>query len=164
MVNSIISNTGPIIHLSEIDAIKAFSIFKNILIPREVMKETIKNRFRVPRSIKVMRLEGKYKDYAQLIMDRYSLDSGEAHSIALAFQEKSGLFLTDDIEARTIAEIYDIEVHGTLGILLRAFRENIFDQNTVSKKIIKLYDSSSLFITKDLINYALAEIKKFNKK
>ena len=47
---SAVSDSGPIIHLSEIGATKAFNIFKELVIPDEVSRET--KNLRIP-SIRV---------------------------------------------------------------------------------------------------------------
>ena len=39
MENRAVSDTGPIIHLSEINLIKVFDIFSEVVIPEEVEKE-----------------------------------------------------------------------------------------------------------------------------
>lgn len=50
---------------------------------------------------------------------------------------------------------------GTVGIILRSFREKIIDKRTVVPKIGELRTNSSLFITQDLIDYIINEISEF---
>ena len=163
MANKVISNTGPILHLSEIDLVGALDVFK-IYIPREVENELRRSKINVPNKIKIINLEAKFKDVAQILVDKFSLGLGEAQAIALALQEKSDFFLTDDLDARTVANIHSIEAHGTAGIILRAFREKTIDKETAIKKINELYTRSSLFITKELVAYIIKSIKEFEKK
>jgi predicted nucleic acid-binding protein len=47
-----------------------------------------------------------------------SLDSGEAECLAVA-QSRSGVFLSDDLAARRLANQAGVSVSGTLGVLLR---------------------------------------------
>ena len=54
-----VADSGPIIHLFEIDAIKAFSVLTEILIPEEVFNET--KNISVP-NIKILNLNEKHKD------------------------------------------------------------------------------------------------------
>ena len=163
MANKVISNTGPILHLSEIDLVGALDVFK-IYIPREVENELRRSKINVPNKIKIINLEAKFKDVAQILVDKFSLGLGEAQAIALALQEKADFFLTDDLDARTVANIHSIEAHGTAGIILRAFREKTIDKETAIKKINELYTRSSLFITKELVAYIIKSIKEFEKK
>lgn len=160
-----VSNSGPILHIREIDSLKVFKIFKAVYIPEEVYDEVSKNKptkdaVKKLKNMEVLTLNSKYKDMAKMFSEEFYLDLGETEAIALAMQEKINLFVTDDLEARTIAKKYDIEVHGSVGILLRAFKEKVLTKQEAIKKVHALYEKSSLFITKDLINHIIKEIKK----
>lgn len=48
------------------------------------------------------------------------IDRGEAEVIALALEQKASLVLLDDSDAREKARIYQLEITGIIGILLRA--------------------------------------------
>jgi len=165
MANKVISDTGPLIHLSEIDLIKALDAFKEIYIPEEVNNELKRNRIdkNVFNNVKIANLGPKFKDVAEIMVNKFSLDLGEAQAIALSLQEKADYFLTDDLGARTVANAHNIEAHGTVGIILRAFREKIINKKLALEKINELYTSSSLFITRDLINQIIKSINEFKK-
>lgn len=60
-------------------------------------------------------------------------------------------------ESSTQAEVW---VVGSIGIILKALRENVFSQAEAIKMLEVLQDTSSLFITPDLINGAIEEAKK----
>jgi predicted nucleic acid-binding protein len=161
MVSKVVSNTGPLIHLEEIKLSRVLGIFKNIFIPEEVKNELEKYNILLSKKIKVMNLRGKFKDVAEILVNKFSLDLGESQAISLALQEKADYFLTDDLDARIVANSHGLESHGTIGIISRAFREKIINKETTIKKMIELYESSSLFITKDLINQVIKSIKDF---
>ncbi|MBI1936210.1 hypothetical protein HYS31_07260 [Candidatus Woesearchaeota archaeon] len=163
MANKAVSNTGPFIHLTEIGLIKTLNSFKEIYIAGEVRNELIKSKIVIPKKIKLLNLLPTFKDTAEILVNKFSLDLGESQSIALALQEKTDYFLTDDLDARTVANLHHVESHGTVGIILRALREGIVDKETSIKKINELYEHSSLFITKDLINQAIKAINDFKK-
>lgn len=163
MASRVVSNTGPLIHLTEINLSEALEVFDNIYIPEEVKNELIKNKIKTPKKIRVINLKAKFKDVAEILVDKFTLDLGEAQAIALALQEKADYFLTDDLDARTVANIHSIEAHGTVGIIMRAFREKIINKETAIKKVNELYTVSSLFITKDLTDYIVKSINKFKK-
>jgi len=78
-------------------------------------------------------------------------------------QEKADYFLTDGLDARTVAVKYNLQVHGTIGIILRAFRERIIDKKTAIEKVNELYAKSSLFITKDLVDNVVRAIEEFKR-
>ena len=159
-----VSDTGPLLHLKEIDCIEVCNVFTRILIPPDVAEELRKNSCPVPQRIKILSVRPERKDTVRILTDQHSLDVGEASAITLALQEKVRYFLTDDLDARTVAKTYALEVHGTIGLVLRAFRKNIINKKNALKKVDELYSKSSLFITKDLIGQVQNEIQIFSEK
>ena len=164
MASKVVSNTGPLLHLNEIKLIKALDVFQEVHIAEEVKNELTKYNINIPKSIKLINLKPQFKDIAEILVNKFSLDLGESQSIALALQEKVDYFLTDDMDARTVANVHGIEAHGTVGIVLRAFREKVFNKETAIKKVNELYTTSSLFITKDLTNQVIKTINEFKKR
>lgn len=164
MAANAVSNTGPIMHLSEIGLLEAFNIFSMISIPEEVANELNRSKFYIPKKIKLLNLKSEWKDVVKVLTNQYNLDLGESEAIALALQEKADYFLTDDLDARNNALSYYLKVHGTVGIILRAFREKIIDKKTAIKKVNELHMLSSLFITQDLIREIINSIENFSDK
>ena len=161
MATKVVSNTGPIIHLTEIGLMRVFDIFKQIIIPEEVRNELRRNKIQIPSDVKVINLENEWKDLVKVLTNQHDLDLGEAQAIALALQEKTDYFFTDDLEAREVSRGYHVKVHGTVGLILRAFREKVIDKKEAVEKIKELQSKSSLFITKDLIEEAVKAIEDF---
>ncbi|MDC8000643.1 DUF3368 domain-containing protein [Aequorivita todarodis] len=50
------------------------------------------------------------------------LGKGEASSIVLALEQQPSIVIIDEIKARKIAQTYNLEIIGTLGILILAFK------------------------------------------
>jgi len=161
MESRVVSNTGPIIHLREIDLISVFNVFKEVIIPKEVENEILKRGLTIPAKIKVVQLNKEFKDISEILTNQFSIDLGEAQAIALALQEKVGYFLTDDLEARDAAKAYKIEPHGSAGIILRAFREKLIDKKTTIEKVRELHDKSSLFITLSIVKEIVNDVESF---
>lgn len=164
MESRVVSNTGPILHLNEINLIKALDVFRYVYIADEVKNELVRSKISIPKSIKLFNLKPQFKDVAEILVNKFSLDLGESQSMALALQEKVNYFLTDDLDARTVANVHGIEAHGTVGIILRAFRENIINKDVAIKKVNELYTISSLYITKDLVSQIIKAINEFKKR
>lgn len=158
---SAVSDSGPIMHLSEIGALKAFGIFKQVYIPPEVERETV--HIKKPSAIQISELSAAAKDLAKLLMVENAVDMGEAQAIALAASKGIQIFLTDDLAARDAAKQQSLEPHGTLGILLRAFREGMITKSAAISSVELLHTSSTLFLTKDLVKWIKAEIEKSGK-
>ena len=165
MASRVVSNTGPLMHLVEIDFVKALDVFQEVYVAQEVINELKRNKVKeyIFREIMLINLKPKFKDVAEILVNKFSLDLGESQSIALALQKRVDCFLTDDLDARTVANVHGLEAHGTVGIILRAFREKIINKETAINKVNELYTSSSLFITKDLVEQIIKAINEFRK-
>lgn len=148
-----VCDTGPIIHLREIGAEKALSIFSIITSPSA--KEEVKM---LPKKVFV---ENDFdNDFASFVKNQFDLGLAESQCIALAKSKKIQLFLTDDLDARTTAKSLGLDPHGTAGVLLKAFKEKIFSKKQAIELVKKLKTHSTLYITSDLIEYILQEIEK----
>jgi predicted nucleic acid-binding protein len=58
------------------------------------------------------------------------LDEGEAEVIILAYEQKAGLVIIDELAGRRYAKQMDIKHTGTLGILLKAKEHGYIDKIT----------------------------------
>ncbi|RLF40958.1 MAG: hypothetical protein DRN21_01135 [Thermoplasmata archaeon] len=67
------------------------------------------------------------------------------------------------LAARTATEAEDLESHGSVGVILRAFREGILTENRVVKLLQNLESESTLFITHPLIQQAIKAVKDYSK-
>ena len=167
MIQRVVSNTGPLIHLAQIDKLEILRLFHEILVSEEVYLEAIKEgksggeKIKNVNNVIVKKLNENGKDLAKRLQVRYRLDLGEATSLAIARQEGVRLFVTDDLEAREVGKFLGFEVHGTLGIILRAFRENMLSKENVIEVLRDLKSKSTIYITEDLIAYIIDEVNKF---
>ncbi|MDI6888380.1 MAG: hypothetical protein QMC78_01620 [Methanocellales archaeon] len=152
-----VSNFGPLIHLHEIDCVETLKIF-DVIISSKVKSEL--RGIEVP-GVKIQPLTEKGKNRAAMLVRKYGIELGEASAIALAEHSGIKLFLTDDLDARLVAKRLNLEPHGSMGILLRAFREGILTKKEVVKKVEELETKSSLFITHDLIKKTIKEIERY---
>jgi predicted nucleic acid-binding protein len=80
----------------------------------------------------------------------FVLDAGEAEAVTLYKEKSADALLIDEQKGRKIAEYYNINIIGTLGILLKAKREGILTEIAPSVLLLrqskirisnKLYDS-----------------------
>ena len=155
-------DTGPVMHLYEIQQISVLNIITHKIVPNEVIREL--SRQKIPTiNVKEIPLNAKSKDFAKLLIKRYQLDLGEAQAIALTIQEKTDCFFTDDLDARTVAHSFSIQVHGTLGLITRALREHVITKDEAKRAIQDLHKQSTLFLTSDLVTWALQEIESYKR-
>ena len=88
------------------------------------------------------------------------MDAGEAACLALLATKKDFLFLTDDSAARLLAEQMKIEVHGTLGILIRGARKRKRSPAQVIEILENLPSRSTLYISPRLLADVVQKLKK----
>ncbi len=99
---------------------------------------------------------------AAVFVRRWGLQMGEAEAIALSLELGVPLIFTDDLDARAVAKRYGLSSHGSVGILLRAYREGILKEVEVIDGLRNLHLRSSLFITLDLVKRAVESVKNQN--
>ncbi|HLC86054.1 MAG TPA: hypothetical protein VJG30_02100 [Candidatus Nanoarchaeia archaeon] len=162
-INESVFDAGPFIHLEEINKLDLTKLFKEILTTKEILEEckNILKEIEKLNNIKSTELKPQSKDFAKYIIEKYNLDIGEATGIALCKQENIKLFFTDDLEAREITNSLGFEAHGTLAIILRSYKEKLLSKKEAENSIEELYNNSSLFFTKDLMEWTIKEIRNF---
>ncbi len=148
-----VADSGPIIHLREIGAEKALSVF-SVVVPPAVAQE-------VKGAALHATIDSNFdNNLVQILQNEFNLGLAESQCIALAKARNIQLLLTDDLEARTTAKNLGLEPHGTVGILLRAYHVGIFSKKQSIGFVQWLKSDSTLYITTDLILHIIREIEK----
>jgi len=110
----IISDTSCLIALCKIGKLDILKdLFHEILITTEVYQEFGGS---LPNWISITDAKDKQK---QKDLEK-SLDKGEASSIALALEIGNTILIIDEIKGRKIAQSFNIDIIGTIGIILLA--------------------------------------------
>jgi predicted nucleic acid-binding protein len=157
--NRAVLDSGPLIHLNQVNRLEILNIVEEKIISREVADE-IGSEIRKEAEVEIKELNSKSKDNSKYISNKHNIELGEATAISLAQQLDTKLILTDDLDARTTAKKLDLEPHGTIGAVTRAYKEDILDIEKAKKTIDKLQKNSSLFLTTDLVKWAKNQIEK----
>jgi len=162
-VQIVVCDAGPIIHLDELACLDLLENFSKIIIPTTVWQEIEKHR---PQAIPycerfAQKTNHKDKLTAELnsIVKLFSLHAGEIQALNIAQDYKADLILTDDTAARLAAGSIKIDVHGTLGILLRAIRlqqKTPLEVVTILKSIPEI---SSLHIKRSLLQNIIDQVE-----
>ncbi|NYB28194.1 MAG: DUF3368 domain-containing protein [Methanobacteriaceae archaeon] len=124
----VISNSTPLIALSKIDNLNLLKdYFKEIFIPQEVYNEVVVAGRNRPGAEKVESADWiKVKEVKNRVAVEslaINLGKGESEAIILA-REIDDLLIIDDGQARKTAELMDLKITGTIGILLLAASED----------------------------------------
>jgi len=163
----VVSNSGPLIHLAQIGMFHLFSMFPVICIPQKVHEEVCIegmpgcSEVKDAGNINVLQVPGtEVEGVKRKIKEK--LHEGELHALALS-KLGNKTFLTDDMDARCAAERLNIEVHGSVGVVVLAYHNNLIDIYQAEKALNDLYDVSSLFVTRAIVDIVITEIKKIEK-
>ncbi len=128
-MQEVVSNSSPLIHLAKIGHLNLLHEFFGVIaIPKAVYNECVienEEYEEIPIIRRADWLHSHSVSNQNLVRLLFSeLDKGESEAIALALERNADLLLLDDAEARQTARLYGLKIVGTLGILLRAKKEN----------------------------------------
>ncbi|MEA2090318.1 MAG: DUF3368 domain-containing protein [Thermoproteota archaeon] len=133
-------------------------VFKKVLVPVEVEEEIMKFGDS-PEAVQLrdaiqegwieveQASENKKKQIAKLFGE---IDEGEVAVIALALEGHGGTVVIDDAEARTAAEYFELKVHGTLYIILEAYKRNIFKSKAEVVSMVNNMLRKSFYISSEV--------------
>src|SRR3990167_10598962 len=79
-IDKAVFDSGPLIHLSQIDALDVLKSVKKIMIPYGVFEEIkLENQnSRLIKKIRIVKLSKNFKDISKIISEKYSLGLGES--------------------------------------------------------------------------------------
>lgn len=145
-VRQVVSNTGPLLHLSEIGALQLLEAAGTISIPPAVDSELSKLlpiwsttrpswiSIRVPEPAAIAQIAPW--------LGGHVLHLGEAQALALAHQTRADWFLTEDTAARLVSKTLGLETHGSLGVVLWAAANGRIDKSCTTALVDQLAASS----------------------
>ncbi len=116
-MSSAVLDAGPLIHLSELNALDVLSDFEVLYVPPIVWDEVAQYQ---PIALKYasLHIEKTERPFVNMGLARlsqmFSLDQGEMQSLAVMENYPGAIFLTDDSAARLVAEQIGYQVHGSL--------------------------------------------------
>lgn len=125
----IVSNAGPLIALAKIGHFELLRrIFGRLSIPQAVYHEVAVRGIGRPGADEIRQALGHWievlsvQDTAVVRSFSTKLGLGESEAIALAMEVSAELVLLDDGKARAVAEFMGLDVSGTVGVLIQAYR------------------------------------------
>ncbi len=124
-IKVIISDSTPLIAFSRINQFELLhTVIGKIIIPKEVAREISeygKGKNKIINISDYNWIEIKNitsKNEMELLLP--SIDKGEAEVIILALENKADLVLMDELSGRKIAESFNLNILGSVGVLLKA--------------------------------------------
>lgn len=160
MKRVIVCDTGPLVHLSEAGLVYLLRETGDVHIPPAVRAEM--ERYDAdwisPTWLSVHQLEDQHAGKVRFWIDAEQLDPGEAEAIGLALQLKADWMLTDDARARQFAETLNLEVHGSVGLLLWAAAVGHLDNHRKAHEALDALARSSLWVSERVVREARTAI------
>ena len=151
----VVCDSSPLVALSILNSLDLLDIlFQEVLVPVSVFNElTIENK---PEAQQIGRwAKGKITTTSneQLIRSfNLLLDIGESEAMALYIERKADFLLIDEKKGRKIASYNNINIVGTLGILLMAKRKGLL---LVIKPLLDRLQQSYIRISDELYQKSL---------
>ena len=158
----IVSDTGPVLHLKEAGLLKLLQKAGKVCIPKMVDNELNEIdplwRKEKPEWIFIEPLQPDEIKETEFLFISGLISLGEAEAIVLAKRLNPKWFLTDDTEARIFATSLEMEVHGSLGIVLWSAAVGNLNYPEAEEAIEKL-SKTSLWVSKDILSQAHEALK-----
>ena len=159
-MTSAVSDTGPLLHLTEAHVLEILHRIDSVCAPPQVVTELgyLWPGWQTPAWIKVDQLDEFHAAEADAWVQAELLHPGEAEAIALARQVGADWLLTDDSAARLFAGELGLEVHGSLGVILWAAAVGHLDRPAAEAALAQLA-TSSLWLSSRILAEARAAIE-----
>jgi predicted nucleic acid-binding protein len=163
---SVVSDTGPLIHLAEIDCLSFLSIFENLHIPHAVWQEIERQGQTYQADILGLSHVKRHtlsQTEVTLFIKGNNLEElhvGEQECLYLCQQIGVAVLLTDDLAVRESAKRLHLTPVGSLGIVVRVYRAGHISLSEAEHHIVALYEVSSLFVTRTIVELAVEQLHK----
>lgn len=160
----VISDSTPIISLAKISQLDLLQkLFKKVFIPRAVWNELTSNEFYADEIVQIKSANFIIvhdvcdKNSVKILNEIVGLDIGESEAISLAICSSADVLLIDEHKGRQVASQLNLNIVGTVGILLQAFDENFLSRQDILL-CIDILRNSSVRISEKLFNLMLNHI------
>lgn len=136
----VISDTTPLISLMKIGQLDLIhQLFGEVQIPEAVFQELVSNR-RFPEESRLIRESAFIRTVAvrdtravELLCRSAGLDLGESEAIILSDSDNADLLLMDESRGRRVARQMGIQIMGTIGMLITAYKEEVLSKEEILK-------------------------------
>ncbi|NET62083.1 MAG: DUF3368 domain-containing protein [Symploca sp. SIO2E6] len=159
-MNKIVSNATPLIAFAKIGQLPLMQkIVGNLLIPEAVAEEISAYKSTAPGTI-ILAEESwiqveSLQSPTQMQLLLPTLDRGEAAVIALALEQKASLVLIDELTGRKVAQSLQLNVTGSVGLLIKA--KEIGEIDAVNP-FLRAMRNSGIYFSQRFINAVLKHV------
>ena len=159
----VIADAGPLIHLDELNSLNFLADFDKVIIPETVWNEVEHHR---PQALCHAEFPFNrqaanfFSPQVDALIPLYTLHAGEQEALHLCFEHKNSLLLTDDTAARLAAKSLGVIAHGTLGVLVRAIRQQTRSKSEIVELLRAIPTQTTLHIRASLLAEVISEVEK----
>lgn len=151
-------DAGPLIHLGEIGALSLLSAVDDLVVPETVIHELEEGG--LPEGLTGLEYETRSVEETSARFE--NLDAGERAALELVTRAGDEyVLLTDDLAARETATEEGIEVHGSVGIVVLAYRRGIVDYDSSVSYMWALHEKASLFVTAAVVERGIGILERY---
>ena len=138
----VVSDTTPLISLMKVGRLDLINqLFGEVQIPNAVFEELVSNS-RFPdesRQIRECQFIKKVDvidvNSVKLLRRSTGLDAGESEAIVLSDSMEAALLLMDEVKGREVARQMGIQIMGTIGMLMIAYKESLLSKGEILRCI-----------------------------
>ena len=157
----IVSNTSPLIHLAKAGRLSLLEVcFSVVLIPKSVFDEILRYP-QSPEALAVKRAVDerwiKIGEIHKVITGFTAVAKAELDAISLALQEKKAI-LIDDQAAVKIAQLFGINVYGTLYTIIKSVKSKHLSQKEAIA-IVHQMMGNEFYLSSDVYALFLEKLK-----
>lgn len=151
----VITDTGPIISLALIKKLELLdTLFDEVFISKAVWNELNENKNSIEFDIIEKYFKTKVRKINSINNLTFIMDCGESESVILYKELNAQFLLIDDKKARKIAENFQVECIGTIGILIAGKKSGLVKK---LKPIFEQLLKNKRYYSKNLLNRILAD-------
>lgn len=146
------------IHLNELGCLPLLKIFETLHIPDAVWSEAVQKDRLNQDSVSKLRNVQRHTLPSEKVtkyIEKYKLE-------VLQAGERECLVLCLHLAVRDFAKRLKLTPVGSLGILIKAYQQGIISIGEAEGYILQLYDVSSLFVTRAIVELAIEQLRKAN--
>ena len=165
----VVCNSGPLMALGKLNRLPLLQqLYHEVHITTEVYRETVEAGISkgFPDAL-VIKLFWERQDWPVItvtpeqwavFVPNVILDPGEVETIAYALSLPSSLVLLDDEQARQEARRQGLTVHGTLGVLVEAYRREVLTYPEVERLLMEIAVRPDIWISARLCQQILSQL------
>lgn len=153
----IVADASPLVALALCDCLELLDqLFGDVWVTQEVFDEvTAANKPGADKLESYLLDKISESTFDTYILGQTTLDRGELTSIILYKKLDADYLLIDEKAGRKIAKLNDVNIIGSLGVLIEAKRKGVI---SVLKPCIEVLRVSKVHFSEELLNYALSAV------